>query len=60
MQLVFPISKPFEFERFKIRGSVVADGHTTADRPIIPARQVIQYFNWLWSEMTPTEGGIIQ
>lgn len=48
MQLVFPISKPFEFERFKIRGSVVADGHTTADRPMIPARQVIQYFNWLW------------
>ncbi|QQT29440.1 cysteine hydrolase [Sphingobacterium multivorum] len=38
--------------------TVVADGHTTADRPMIPARQVIQYFNWLWSEMTPTEGGI--
>ncbi len=38
--------------------TVVADGHTTADRPMIPARQVIQYFNWLWSEMTPTIGGI--
>ncbi|WP_433902756.1 cysteine hydrolase family protein [Sphingobacterium puteale] len=38
--------------------TVVADGHTTADRPMIPARQVIQYFNWLWSEMTPIEGGI--
>ena len=38
--------------------TVVADGHTTADRPMIPARQVIEYFNWLWSEMTPTGGGI--
>ncbi len=38
--------------------TVVADGHTTADRPMISARQVIQYFNWLWSEMTPTRGGI--
>ncbi|MDF2478922.1 MAG: cysteine hydrolase [Sphingobacterium sp.] len=34
--------------------TVVADGHTTADRPMIPAKQVIAYFNWLWSEMTPT------
>lgn len=38
--------------------TVVADGHTTADRPMISARQVIQYFNWLWSELTPTRGGI--
>lgn len=38
--------------------TVVADGQTTADRPMIPARQVIQYFNWLWSEMTPTQGMI--
>jgi len=36
--------------------TVVADGHTTADRPMIPAWQVIDYFNWLWSEMTPTGG----
>ncbi len=38
--------------------TVVADGHTTADRPMIPARQVIEYFNWLWSEMTPIGRGI--
>ena len=38
--------------------TVVADGYTTTDRPMIPARQVIDYFNWLWSEMTPTQGRI--
>ncbi|WP_367331781.1 isochorismatase family protein [Sphingobacterium multivorum] len=38
--------------------TVVADGHTTANRPMISARQVIQYFNWLSSKMTPTRGGI--
>ncbi|WP_286753505.1 MULTISPECIES: cysteine hydrolase family protein [Sphingobacterium] len=38
--------------------TVVADGHTTADRPMIPARQVIQYFNWLWSEMTSIQSMI--
>jgi len=38
--------------------TVVADGHTTADRPMIPARKVIQYFNWLWSEITPIQSMI--
>lgn len=38
--------------------TVAADGHTTADRPMIPARQVIEYFNWLWSEMTSTGGTV--
>jgi Amidases related to nicotinamidase len=38
--------------------TVVADGHTIADRPMIPAQQVIQYFNWLWSEMTPIQSMI--
>ncbi|MEI2274408.1 cysteine hydrolase [Sphingobacterium sp. ML3W] len=38
--------------------TVVSDGHTTADRTMIPAKQVIAYFNWLWSEMTATQGMI--
>ncbi|MCS4226938.1 cysteine hydrolase family protein [Sphingobacterium sp. BIGb0165] len=38
--------------------TVASDGHTTADRPMIPVKQVIAYFNWLWSEMTATQGMI--
>lgn len=38
--------------------TVVSDGHTAADRPMIPAKQVIAYFNLLWSEMTATQGMI--
>jgi hypothetical protein len=34
--------------------TVVADGHTTADRLNITAEKVIQYYNWLWDDMTPT------
>src|SRR5690606_13786940 len=34
--------------------TVIADGHTTADRPKLDAGAVIDYYNWLWSEMTPT------
>jgi nicotinamidase-related amidase len=34
--------------------TVVADGHTTADRPQITAEQVINHHNWLWDDMTAT------
>jgi nicotinamidase-related amidase len=34
---------------------VVADGHTTASRPHIDAPTVINHYNWLWSDMTPTK-----
>ena len=34
--------------------TVIKDGHTTANRPQITARLVIDYFNYLWSEMAPT------
>jgi nicotinamidase-related amidase len=30
---------------------VVADGHTTADRPHVSARLLIQHHNWLWREL---------
>lgn len=36
------------------RVTVVADGHTTADRPYVAARTVIDHYNWLWADMTPT------
>ena len=35
--------------------TIVADGHTTASRPHIDAPSVINYFNWLWSEMSPAK-----
>src|SRR5690606_17518339 len=38
--------------------TVIADGHTTADRPKLDAGAVIDYYNWLWSEMTPTDGKV--
>jgi nicotinamidase-related amidase len=37
---------------------VIKDGHTTADRPNLKAKQVIDHYNWIWSEMTPTKGRI--
>ena len=34
--------------------TVVEDAHTTADRPHLTAPKVIEHYNWLWREMTPT------
>ena len=30
---------------------VVADGHTTADRPHLPAEKIIEHPNWVWSNL---------
>lgn len=38
--------------------TVVKNGHTTADRPSISAKQVIEHYNWVWQNMIPTEGQI--
>jgi nicotinamidase-related amidase len=38
--------------------TVIKDAHTTADRPNLKAKQVIDHYNWIWSEMTPTKGRI--
>ncbi len=35
--------------------TVVADAHTTADRPFINAPTVIAHYNWLWADMSPTK-----
>lgn len=38
--------------------TVIADAHTTADKPGISAKQLIDHHNWLWTEMAPTKYGI--
>ena len=36
------------------RITVIEDGHTSADRPHMKALTVIQHYNWVWADMTPT------
>lgn len=43
------LSKDFEI-------TVIADGHTTGDRPHLKAEQVIAHYNWVWQNMIPTKG----
>ncbi|WP_321371379.1 cysteine hydrolase family protein [uncultured Draconibacterium sp.] len=38
--------------------TVVADAHTTGDRPHLPAEKVIEHYNWVWQNMIPTKGSI--
>ena len=38
--------------------TIVADGHTTADRPTLKAGQVIAHYNWVWANMVPVNGDI--
>ena len=38
--------------------TVISDGHTTADRNNLTARQAIDHYNWIWHEMSPTKGKI--
>ena len=35
--------------------TIIEDGHTTASRPYIDAQTVINHYNWLWSDMSPTK-----
>jgi len=35
---------------------VVADGHTTGERPHLSAEKVIEHYNWIWQNMLPTKG----
>lgn len=34
---------------------IASDAHTTANRPHVEAPTIIQYYNWIWSEMTATK-----
>jgi len=36
--------------------TIVKDGHTTADRPHADANTVINHYNWVWENMSPTQG----
>ena len=38
--------------------TVVADGHTTGERPHLNAEKVIAHYNWVWNNMIPTNGKI--
>lgn len=38
--------------------TVIADAHTTADRLHLDAAKVIEHYNWIWSELIPTEGKV--
>jgi len=38
--------------------TVIKDGHTTADRPVLNAEQIIDFHNWLWENLTPTQSRI--
>lgn len=37
---------------------VVGDAHTTADKPHLNAARIIEHYNWVWSNLTPTKGKI--
>ena len=38
--------------------TIISDAHTTADRPFLEASKVIEYYNWIWADLIPTEGKI--
>lgn len=38
--------------------TVVADGHTTGERPHLKAEKVIEHYNWVWQNMISTKGKI--
>ncbi len=38
--------------------TIISNAHTTADRPHVKAKQVIDHYNWIWSEMTGTKARV--
>ncbi|MDO1450794.1 cysteine hydrolase family protein [Rhodocytophaga aerolata] len=38
--------------------TVISNGHTTADRPGLTAKQVVDHYNWIWQELSPTKSKI--
>ncbi len=39
--------------------TVIADAHTTGNRPNMDATMVIDHYNWVWQNLTPTQGSIV-
>lgn len=40
--------------------TVIADGHTTADREGIEAAKLIGHYNWIWQNMLPVASGSLR
>jgi nicotinamidase-related amidase len=38
--------------------TVVRDGHTAGSRPHVTAEQVVNHYNWIWQNLTPTGGRV--
>jgi nicotinamidase-related amidase len=38
--------------------TVISNGHTTSDRPDLTAKQVVDHYNWIWQELSPTKSKI--
>ncbi len=38
--------------------TIVSDAHTTADRPQLKAKQVIDHYNWVWQNMIPNQNEV--
>ncbi len=38
--------------------TIASDAHTTADRPMLKAPDIIAFHNWLWENLTPTQSRI--
>ena len=38
--------------------TIVKDGHTTGDRPHLKAEKIIEHYNWVWGNLTPTNGSV--
>jgi nicotinamidase-related amidase len=38
--------------------TIISDGHTTTDKPLLSAERLIQHYNWVWKNLTPTKGKI--
>lgn len=38
--------------------TIIKDGHTAADRPYLTAKSVIDHYNWVWENLSPTNGSV--
>ncbi|MFD0963344.1 isochorismatase family protein [Pseudofulvibacter geojedonensis] len=38
--------------------TIIADAHTTGNRPHIRASKIIEHYNWVWQNMIPTKGKV--
>lgn len=36
----------------------VCDCHTTGDKPHLSAENIVEYYNFIWSNLIPTKGSV--